>query len=37
MNAEFINQDTQTNVLGEILDQSKNISVLSGTSFDVRA
>lgn len=37
MNAEFINRDTQTNVLGEILDQSKNISVLSGTSFDVRA
>ena len=37
MKAEFINQDTQTNVLGEILDQSKNISVLSGTSFDVRA
>ncbi len=37
MNAEFINRDTETNVLGEILDQSKNISVLSGTSFDVRA
>ena len=37
MNAEFINRDTQTNVLGEILDQSKNISILSGTSFDVRA
>ena len=37
MNAEFINRNTETNVLSEILDQSKNISVLSGTSFDVRA
>ena len=37
MNAEFIHRDTETNVMSEILDQSKNISVLAGTSFDVRA
>lgn len=37
MNAEFVNREGETNVLGEILDESRNISVLSGISFDVRA
>lgn len=37
MNAEFINRDGRTNVVGELLKESKNISILSGTSFDVRA
>lgn len=37
MNAEFINREGETNVLGEILDESRNISVLSETAFDVRA
>lgn len=37
MNAEFINREEQTNVMQEILEQSKNISVLSGYSFDARA
>lgn len=37
MNAEFINKDENTNVMDEILQQSKNISALSGYSFDARA
>lgn len=37
MNAEFVNRDSRTNVLDEMLKESKNISVLSDTSFDVRA
>lgn len=37
MNAEFINKESGTNVMEEILKQDKNISVLSGSSFDARA
>ena len=37
MNAEFVNRDGNTNVMEEILKQDKNISVLSGYSFDARA
>lgn len=37
MSAEFINRDEKTNVMEEILKQDKNISVLSGYSFDARA
>lgn len=37
MNAEFINREGETNMLGEILDESRNIPVLSERSFDVRA
>ena len=37
MSAEFINREEKTNVMQEILEQSKNISVLSGYSFDARA
>lgn len=37
MNAEFINKEEDTNVMEEILKQGKNISVLSGYSFDARA
>lgn len=35
--AEFINRDGNTNVMEEMLNQNKNISVLSGYSFDARA
>lgn len=38
MKANFqIKEDSATNVMQEILDQNKNISVLSKTSFDMRA
>ncbi len=37
MNAEFINKDENTNVMEEMLKQGKNISALSGYSFDARA
>lgn len=38
MKANFqIREDNATNVMQEILDQNKNISVLSKTSFDMRA
>lgn len=37
MNVEVISKDTKTNVIREILEEQKNISVLSGTSFDARA
>ncbi len=37
MSAEFINRDENTNVVDEILKQGKNVSVLSGYSFDARA
>ena len=39
MNAEFIRRDESenTNVMNEILKQGKNVSVLSGRSFDARA
>ena len=32
-----IKEDGPTNVMQEILEQNKNISVLSKTSFDMRA
>lgn len=35
--AEFINKEEDTNVIEEILKQDKNISMLSGYSFDARA
>ncbi len=35
--AEFINRDGNTNVMEEMLNQNKNISVLAGYSFDARA
>lgn len=35
--AEFINREEDTNVMEEILKQDKNISMLSGYSFDARA
>lgn len=37
MNAQFLTKEDDTNVMEEILDQNKNISVLSGYSFDARA
>ena len=37
VNAEFISRNETTSILEEMLDQSKNISILSDTSFDVRA
>ena len=38
MKANFhIKEDGATNMMQEILDQNKNISVLSKTSFDMRA
>ncbi|MDE7287259.1 MAG: flagellar hook-length control protein FliK, partial [Lachnospiraceae bacterium] len=37
VNAEFINRDEGTNMMGEMLKQNKNISVLAGYSFDARA
>ena len=38
MKANFqIKEDGVTNMMQEILDQNKNISVLSKTSFDMRA
>lgn len=37
MNAQFLNKPDDTNVMDEILEQNKNISVLSGYSFDARA
>lgn len=37
MSAEFQNREQKTNVLNEILEDNKTISILSGTSFDVRA
>ncbi len=37
MSAEFVNRDEKTNVMDEILKQGKNVSVLSGYSFDARA
>ncbi|MCM1126030.1 MAG: flagellar hook-length control protein FliK [Lachnospiraceae bacterium] len=37
MTAQFLNKTDDTNVMDEILDQNKNISVLSGYSFDARA
>lgn len=37
MNAQFLNKPEDTNVMDEILEQNKNISVLAGYSFDARA
>ena len=37
MNAQFLTKEEDTNVMEEILDQNKNISVLAGYSFDARA
>ena len=37
VNAEFINRDGNTNMMEEMLNQNKNISVLAGYSFDARA
>lgn len=37
MSAQFLNKPDDTNVMDEILEQNKNISVLSGYSFDARA
>ncbi len=37
MNASFIHQDKEQTVMEEMLKQDKNISVLSGYSFDARA
>lgn len=37
MNAQFFNKPEDTNIMDEILEQNKNISVLSGYSFDARA
>lgn len=37
MNASFIHQDDEQTVMDEMLKQDKNISVLSGYSFDARA
>lgn len=37
MNAQFLTKEDDTNVMEEILEQNKNISVLSGYSFDARA
>lgn len=37
MTAEFIQREDETNVMEEIIKQDKNISVLSGYSFDARA
>lgn len=37
MSAQFLNQPEDKNVMDEILEQNKNISVLSGYSFDARA
>ena len=37
MNAQFLTKEDDTNVMEEILGQNKNISVLSGYSFDARA
>ena len=37
MTAEFIHRDEETNVMDEMMKQDKNISVLSGYSFDARA
>ncbi|MBQ8596696.1 MAG: flagellar hook-length control protein FliK [Lachnospiraceae bacterium] len=37
MTAEFVQREEQTNVMEEMLKQDKNISVLSGYSFDARA
>lgn len=37
MSAQFLNKPEDTNVMDEILEQNKNISILSGYSFDARA
>ncbi|MDE7009086.1 MAG: flagellar hook-length control protein FliK, partial [Lachnospiraceae bacterium] len=37
MNAQFLTKEEDTNMMEEILDQNKNISVLAGYSFDARA
>lgn len=37
LNASFIHKESEQNVIAEILEQDKNISVLSGRSFDARA
>lgn len=37
MSAEFIQREEETNVMEEMIKQDKNISVLSGYSFDARA
>lgn len=37
MSAQFLNKPEDTNMMDEILEQNKNISVLSGYSFDARA
>lgn len=37
MNAQFVKQEEERNVMNEILEQNKNISVLAGYSFDARA
>lgn len=37
MTAQFIQREEETNVMEEIIKQDKNISVLSGYSFDARA
>ena len=37
MNAQFVKQEEERNVMNEILEQNKNISVLADYSFDARA
>ncbi len=37
LNASFLHKESEQNVIAEILQQDKNISVLSGRSFDARA
>lgn len=37
MDAQFLHKEDDSNVMDEILEQNKNISVLSGYSFDARA
>lgn len=37
MDAQFLHKEGDSNVMDEILEQNKNISVLSGYSFDARA
>ena len=37
MNAQFVKQEEERNLMNEILEQNKNISVLADYSFDARA
>ncbi len=37
MEAQFLQKQDDRNMMEEILEQGKNISVLSGYSFDARA